>query len=339
MNAIHRGEEVRLRETERRRKDGSRATVLLTMTPLRNDAGEVYQIALTERDITDRKLADEALRVSETRFRTALRGSPILVYSQDRDLRYTWINNAPDDMSVGEVLGRTDAELLDDPGEAVILEGLKRRVIESGMGIRKEVSLRQGGKEFVYDLVIEADRNSAGEVIGVMGVAVDTTERRHIEDQLRRAHKLQAVGKLAGGLAHEVNNMMQAVMGFGGIVRKRLGEDHPDRPDIDEILNAARRAATLTHQLLAFSRQQVLQPLVVQVNLIIREMEPTLARLLGADKNLHLNLASEPAHVRVDRAQLEGVLVNLVLNSRDAMPSGGDLRIETGIVQLDGNYM
>lgn len=339
VNAIHGAEPVRFRETERRRKDGSIATVLLTMTPLFDSRGRVEQVTLTERDITDRKFAEEALRASEARFQASLKGSPVMVYSQGLDLRYNWVNDAPPGFSVDRVLGKMDSDLFEDAADAKTMADLKRQVIRSGQGIRREVSLRQQGKSYVYDLVIEADRNSAGEIIGIVGVAVDITERRQIENQLRRAHKLQAVGKLAGGLAHEVNNMMQAVMGFGGIVRKRLGENHPERGDLDEMLNAARRAASLTHQLLAFSRQQVLQPSVLNVNEVVLGMQITLVRLLGADKNLSMELSPDAGRLKVDRAQLEGVLVNLVLNSRDAMSAGGDLRIQTENARLDDKYM
>jgi hypothetical protein len=132
--------------------------------------------------------------------------------------------------------------------------------------------------------------------------------------------------------------MMQAVMGFGGIVRKRLGDAHPERADVDEILNAARRAASLTQQLLAFSRQQVLQPRVVDIGEVVQEMEPTLVRLLGADKQLTLDIG-EPGATRVDRGQLEGVLVNLVLNARDATPAGGRVEISTRHSTLDDSYL
>jgi nitrogen-specific signal transduction histidine kinase/ActR/RegA family two-component response regulator len=163
---------------------------------------------------------------------------------------------------------------------------------------------------------------------------INATAQRRAEEQLRQAQKLEAVGQLAGGVAHEVNNMMAAVIGFGEFVLKRLGPEHPSTPDVTEMVRAANRAAGVTRQLLAFSRRQLMQREVLDLNVVVQELTSLLGRLLGADKQLVLSLAPAVAPVLADRGQLEQVLVNLALNARDAMRPGGTLRIATGETTL-----
>lgn len=163
----------------------------------------------------------------------------------------------------------------------------------------------------------------------------DVTENRAVEDQLRQAQKMEAVGRLAGGIAHDFNNLLTAIMGYGELAAGRLKPDDPTRTELSEIDRAAHRAADLTRQLLAFSRKQVLQPRVVNLNGIVSQTDKLLRRLIGEDVELVTRLHEPLGSVKADTGQIEQVLVNLAVNSRDAMPQGGKLTIETSEVELD----
>ncbi|MCA9701779.1 MAG: response regulator, partial [Myxococcales bacterium] len=163
----------------------------------------------------------------------------------------------------------------------------------------------------------------------------DMSARRQLEDQLRQAQKLEAIGRLAGGIAHDFNNLLSVVLGAAELAATELPEGHPSREELTAITDAAERAAELTRQLLAFGRKAVLRPEVVDAARIIRDMQSILRRLLSEPIGLHLHLPAEPAWLRVDPIQLEQVVLNLVLNARDAMPQGGRLDIHVELVELD----
>ena len=160
-------------------------------------------------------------------------------------------------------------------------------------------------------------------------MATDVTERRQLEAQLRQAQKMEAVGRLAGGIAHDFNNLLTAISGYSGLLLETLGSGDPRRDDAEQIRVAAERATELTAQLLAFSRRGMVRPVAVDVHGVIRDMQPMLDRLTGEHIQLVVNLRADEPHVLTDRSQLEQVILNLVLNARDAMPEGGLLTIET----------
>jgi PAS domain S-box-containing protein len=182
-------------------------------------------------------------------------------------------------------------------------------------------------------------RGPGDEVAEWVGTCVDVEDERRAAEHLRQAQRLEAVGSLAGGVAHEVNNMMTAVIGFGGFVLKGLASDHPLRSDVNEMVKAATRAAGITKQLLAFTRQQVLQPSVLDLNAVVSNVSRMMGSLLGADIDLVTDLDPSVGPIRADANQLEQVIVNLALNARHAMPSGGRLRLQTSSVQIDGQYL
>ncbi len=161
---------------------------------------------------------------------------------------------------------------------------------------------------------------------------------RKSEAQLRHAQKMEAVGRLAAGVAHDFNNLLTAIIGYTQLMQRRFTPDHPAMQDAEEVLGAAERAASLTRQLLIFSRQQVLAPRVLDLNSIVTNMDRMLRRLIGADIDLRTVPAGDLGRIKADPGQIEQVLVNLVVNARDAMPSGGSLTIETGNVELDDPY-
>jgi PAS domain S-box-containing protein len=181
-------------------------------------------------------------------------------------------------------------------------------------------------------------RDDHGQVTGAIGVAMDVTDRLRLEVQLRQAQKMEAIGQLAGGIAHDFNNLLTAILGYGELLKQ---EDLPPSAEtnVDEILLAGERAAVLTRQLLAFSRQQILQPEILSLTDVIHGIVPMLRRLIGEHVELSLGLDPAAGRVRADAGQMAQVVMNLVINSRDAMPEGGRVTIETGDVQLEEDYV
>ena len=177
-----------------------------------------------------------------------------------------------------------------------------------------------------------------GRVVRFFGAAQDLTNQRMLEEQLRQSQKMEAVGRLAGGIAHDFNNMLTVINGYAGMVLERVKDQEGIREDVAEIATAGERAASLTRQLLAFSRRQVLQPRVMEVNTAVAEMDRMLQRLIGENIELVTRLDPRAGLVKIDPTQVEQVLMNLVVNARDAMPSGGKLTIETSPVDLDRDY-
>jgi two-component system cell cycle sensor histidine kinase/response regulator CckA len=182
-------------------------------------------------------------------------------------------------------------------------------------------------------------RDACGQVTGAIGVATDVTERVQLEQKLVQTRKMEAIGRLAGGIAHDFNNYLTAIVGFAELAIAQVSDDKQLRRDIDEIRNAGRSAASLTRQLLAFSRKQLLQPQVIDLNAIVRRMTALLQRLIGE----HIDLRARPAEtldrISADPGQIEQVIVNLALNARDAMPVGGVLTIETANIELDETFV
>ncbi len=176
-------------------------------------------------------------------------------------------------------------------------------------------------------------RGAEGSVI-VDGLETDVTERVALEEQLRHAQKMEAIGQLAGGVAHDFNNILTAILGYADLLLRRLGTGDPNRQAVEEIRKGGDRAAALTRQLLAFSRRAAAQPRIVDLNAALRDLAPMIARIVGENIALDLDLCGEAPSVRVDLAQLEQVIVNLVVNARDAMPDGGAITISTGRAAL-----
>jgi signal transduction histidine kinase len=188
-------------------------------------------------------------------------------------------------------------------------------------------------------------RDGSGTPTRLLGVALDVTERRlaqeqrtELEDQLRQAQKMEAVGQLAGGIAHDFNNLLLALRGYGELALRALARGEDAREEVEEMLRASDRAAALTKQLLAFSRRQVLQPQVVDLNCVVADIEKLLVRLIGEDVDIESVASAGPAFVHADRGQLEQVLTNLALNARDAMQDGGKLTIEVCVKAIDEHH-
>jgi two-component system cell cycle sensor histidine kinase/response regulator CckA len=182
-------------------------------------------------------------------------------------------------------------------------------------------------------------KDSQGKIISVIEIHNDITEKKKLEEQLRHAQKMEAVGTLAGGVAHDFNNILTAIIGYSSLMQMKMDENDPMRPNVDSILASTERAANLTQSLLAFSRKQITAPKQVDMNMVVRRVEKLIDRLIGEDIEITHVLRDEPLPIKADAGQIEQVLVNLATNARDAMPHGGKLTIETRFFELDNEYV
>jgi two-component system, cell cycle sensor histidine kinase and response regulator CckA len=292
------------------------------------------------RDISERKRIEQELRKSEERYRDLVENARDIIYTHDLEGNYTSVNKASE-----QITGYTREEALSMNLLQTVAPGDLEKARQM---IAKKLA---GEEEAVYELEIIAKdkRRLAIEVntrlvfqdglpVGVQGIARDITERKQLEEQLRQSQKLEAVGQLAGGIAHDFNNLLTAITGYSQLTLRSLHAEDPLRENIVEIKKAGDRAAALTRQLLTFSRKQVLQPVVLDLNSLVSEIEKMLRRLIGEDIGLRTVLAPGLGRIKGDPGQIEQVLMNLVVNARDAMLHGGKLTIETQNIYLDKEY-
>jgi PAS domain S-box-containing protein len=327
----------RVFESQHRRKDGSTFPVEVNVNYIRLDRDYVLAVV---RDITERKQAEKALVESHGLLNAVVEGTSDAVFVKDRQSRYLMINSAGARFlgkTVDEVVGKDDRELFEPDAARTILEH-DRQVMASGALQTFEETATAAGVTRTYLTTKGIYRDAHGQVIGLIGISRDVTEQKRLEEQFRQAQKMEAVGRLAGGVAHDFNNLLTVINGNSELVFGSLGPDDPGRELLAEVLKAGERAATLTRQLLAFSRKQVLQPQVVSLDPLLTELLKLLERLIGAD--VELVFVAEPALglAKVDPGQFEQAIVNLAVNARDAMPQGGRLILETHNAELDADY-
>ena len=284
-------------------------------------------------------LAD-ALRRSEEKYRALFDAVPVGLYRSSADGRVSAANPAMAHMlgfpSVESIIGVPAVDLYQDPAaRAALLDRLAREGSVRGV----EITLRRPDGGLVQTLVsARATLDDAGRVVQIEGTAQDITARARLEAQLRQAQKMEAVGQLAGGIAHDFNNLLGVIIGYSELLLRDVAAMPAAKHRLTEVKTAAERAAALTRQLLAFGRRQVLQPRVLDVNAVVREAEAMLARLIGEDIDIVADLDPALGTVKADPGQLEQVVVNLAVNSRDAMPQGGMLTIRTRNVELDAAH-
>jgi two-component system, cell cycle sensor histidine kinase and response regulator CckA len=235
-----------------------------------------------------------------------------------------------------EELEKTSAYEQIHPDDMAAVTAAAQEARTTGVGRRLEYRVRHKSGEWrVLESTASAVRNAAGAVEKLVIVNRDITERRELEQQLVLSQRLEAVGKLSGGIAHDFNNLLGVIIGYSEALQQSIDPENPLREAIDEIQKAGQRAATLTQQLLAFSRKQVLEPKILDLNSIVEDMRKMLRRLIGEDIELNFSMPADLGRVKADRGQLEQVILNLAVNARDAMPHGGELKIETANAQLD----
>ena len=325
---------VREREIRLRTKTGEIRHIVGSVEPL--EVGEEKVLLSVFQDITERKWAEERLRTSEESYRLLFENNPFPMWVfEDDTLAFLAVNEA-----ACRHYGYAREEFL-----SMTLRDI--RLVETGPSLPQgsEPEPREDRQPGLWrhkkkdGAAIEVEITSNPIVFGGrdarLVLAADVTERRLLENQLHQAQKMKAVGQLAGGIAHDFNNLLTVILGYGEVVRSQLPDDHPLRPEIDEIQKAGERAAALTRQLLAFSRRQVLLPRLLDVNKVVSDVEKMLRRLIGEDVDLRTVCDPTAARIKADPGQLEQVLVNLAVNARDAMPGGGMLTIETGNVEFD----
>jgi PAS domain S-box-containing protein len=290
--------------------------------------------------ITDRKRAEDDLRRSEAAYRGLVEYAPLGIYRSTADGHFLTVNPALIRMlgyGWAEELLRLDIphDVYVDPRQRAALLAEFAQHDEAGSEMEWR---RKDGSLITVRVTVRTIRDPGGRIECYEGLVEDVTQQRSLEAQFRQAQRLEAVGRLAGGVAHDFNNVLTAITGYSDLLLEDLEPGDPKRGDVEEIRAAAQRAAVLTRQLLAFSRKQVLQSRVLDLNAVIRTLDKMLRRVIGEDVKLELALAAELGAVRADPGQIEQVILNLAVNSRDAMPSGGRLTIETANVVLDEAY-
>jgi two-component system cell cycle sensor histidine kinase/response regulator CckA len=321
------------------RKDGAEVWVHLTASIIRDDDGRPLRSVAIGQDITLRKRAEQALLESHNLLNTVIEGTGDAVFVKDLQGRYRLINSAGARLlgrSVEDVVGKDDSALF-SPETARQVMAHDRRVLASGTSLTSEEIGTAAGVTRTYHSTKTAQRDDQGKVIGLIGIARDITELKHLEEQFRHAQKMEAVGRLAGGVAHDFNNLLTVINGNADLLLQYV-PGGPESELLGEIRQAGARAATLTNQLLAFSRKQVLQPEIVNLNVLLDALWKMLLRLIGEDVDLTFVGASDLGLVRVDPGQFEQAIINLAVNARDAMPEGGRLTLETRNVDLDETY-
>lgn len=322
-------------------KNGTWLVLESTSSVIRNEKGLPEKLVLVNRDVTRRKETEEALRRSEADFRSVVEYAPHGIYRANLQGRLVQVNP-----SLQKMLGyETAQELIDkdlatdifrSPSEYKRLTDLLVRKTEI-KDVETEWKKKPGTPITVRCSGRRVDHED-GTPAYVQVFVEDVTEKRTLEGQLRMAQKMEAIGRLSGGIAHDFNNLLGVIIGYAGVLKKTLGESDERCEYALEVEKAGKRAASLTKQLLAFSRQQVLTPEVLDLNALAADLQRMLPRLLGEDVEISVELTPHLRAVKADRTQIEQVILNLAINARDAMPSGGRLRIATANADLNEAY-
>ena len=295
-------------------------------------------------DITHLKVAQDAQRESEERLRQLVEVAPNGILATDQNGTIVLVNQRVEHMfgySREELLGRPVENLL--PGTIRAQHVVARRTFMRDpharrIGVGRELQgQRKDGSIFPSEIGLIHFDSAQGPL--VLATIVDVTERRALEGRLQQAQKMEAVGRLAGGIAHDFNNVLGVITGFAELAQRQLAPDHPVQGRLAQIQLAAGRATDLTRQMLAFSRRQVMHPRPLSLNEVAKSTSGMLRRMIGEDVELHLRLEPQLGTVMADPTHMDQVLMNLAVNARDAMPSGGTLTFATANVELDEDYV
>ena len=322
-----------------RHKDGTWRVLESTASVIRNSKGEPENLVIMNRDVTERTRAAVALQRSETGFRSVVEDAPYGIFKANLMGKLLMVNPALEKM-----LGY---ESRDELLAVNLASGIYRHPTEqqkiNDLFLRdrhfKDIEVEWKRKDGTFVTVRCSGwtvKDESGTDMEVF--AEDVTERRVLERQLRMAQKMEAIGRLSGGIAHDFNNLLGVVIGYIQVIKRTLVPGQPSYEYAEEIEKAGQRAVALTRQLLAFSRQQVLEPVILNLNTLVSEMEKMLPRLIGEDIQLNLILDPVIGQVKADPGQIEQVVMNLAVNARDAMPDGGKLTIQTANVELDAAF-
>jgi PAS domain S-box-containing protein len=297
----------------------------------KNARGKLEYFSTVARDLSERKHAEEALRQSEALLRGIIDNTTAVIFVKQLDGRYLLVNQQWEKLhnfTLEQIRNKTNYEIF-PAKRADFFRACDQAVLDTGEVLDFEDRTTFADGEHVFINTRFALYDHAGQPYAICGIATDVTERIQLEEQLRHSQKMEAIGRLAGGVAHDFNNILMAIYGSCALAQMRMAKDDPARRYIDEIQKAGERAAALTHQLLAFSRKQVVQAKTLDLNEMLASMEELLKRLVGEHIQIKLHIEPGLGYIKVDPSQMEQVILNLVANARDAMPSGGQLAITT----------
>ncbi len=321
-----------------RRRDGTIIPVEMAITSLANGV-----TACVGHDISARKEAEKARADAENKYRTLVEQVAAISYIAELGINGQWHYISP---QVEAITGYSQDEWLANsrdwtrhiPQEdhAVIEAAEEASLRGERFQAEYRIVRKDGSVIWVSDTAVVVSGSDSHPVME--GIIVDITERKLLENQLQQSRRMEAVGRLAGGIAHDFNNLLTIIKGYAELAEQRTAMQPDLRADIQQIENAAERASTLIRQLLAFSRRQVLQPKIIDLNAIVLGLDKLLGRLMGEHIEMVTRCGANVGHVKADPAQVEQVIMNLVVNARDAMPKGGRLTVETVNVELDSTY-
>jgi len=338
IKRILQGEELGGTEYTILRKDGAAFPVIVYSTPVIRENKPVGLRGVIF-DITERKQAEEALKASEEKFRSLFEDSRDTIFITSADGIMIDINSAGEELfgyTRSELLGMDVRQLYFDQNDRI---QFVQEIIQTGFVRNYEIKFRRKDGEGIECLLTATIKTADdGKTILFQGIISDVTETRKLEEQFRQSQKMEAVGRLAGGVAHDFNNMLSVIIGGSELAMRLLKPYDPSRQKFEEIHKAAEHATNLTRQLLAFSRKQTLKPKVLDLNKIIVNMDKMLRRIIGEDVELETMPAPDLWKVKVDPGQIEQVILNMAVNARDAMPTGGRLTVETMNVELGDDY-
>jgi two-component system cell cycle sensor histidine kinase/response regulator CckA len=328
-------------EARCRSREGYSADVELSASVIRNPAGDIAGYTTFMLDVTEKKRMEDQLRESEERFAAFMNSGSVVAMMRDAKGRFVYVNRAYEELvgkTAREILGKTPLDVW-VPETAEVLAENDQKVFSAGHVLElheKTVNLAGEHREWLTIKFPFLDRK--GDAF-VGGVSLDITERNSLEEQLRQSQKMEAVGRLAGGIAHDFNNLLTIITGYSELLLGSSTLDPDHRSKIHELKKAGERAALLTRQLLAFSRKQVLAPRMLDLNSVIENLQKMIQRLIGEDIEF-VTIPHAPLNmVKADPGQVEQIIMNLVVNARDAMPGGGRLTIETANVEFDEEYV
>ncbi len=332
-------DKVRGFEFESRRKDGGRIWLSIYSQAFRDSCERLIYYEGYVEDITERRRMDESLRRTLAWQEALFQGSRDAILISDQDAKIVSANSAASILTgyANEELLKMKASDLQEEANIPQLDALHKRILEGeDIGGEAMITTKEGRNiavEFGHRRVMISG------VPYVHSIARDVSARKHLEAQLLQAQKMEAIGALAGGVAHDFNNMLSVIKGYTELLMDDIGPDDPKRQDLEQIEKASQRAASLTSQLLAFSRKQMLQPEILNLNAAISDMSIMLRRLIGEDIELISIAAPDLGLIHADPGQIQQIVMNMSVNARDAMPRGGKLILETANVDLDSRYI
>ncbi len=323
------------------KKDNRKMYALMATTPIFNEDGEYTGSVAGILDITERKIAENKLEQSEKLYHSLIENLPVHVFRKDLEGRFTFVNTR-----FCELIGKPAEEILEktdyDFYPAELADKYRRddlHVVQSKTHFETEEQNRTiQGQEIRVNVIKSPILDANGDCIGMQGISWDISEKVKLQEQLLQSQKMQAIGQLAGGIAHDFNNILMVIKSYSDFVLNQLPEDNDMRSDVLEIKNAGNRAASLTRQLHAFSRRQVIRPEEIKLDETIDTMEKMLHRLIGEDIELITQIDPNLGFIKIDPGQAEQIIMNMAVNARDAMPNGGQLMIAVQNQVLRDDY-